>query len=83
MAIGNVIRTIAEFYSWLIIGYILLSWIPAGGAVDDLRRVLSTIVDPYLNIFRRFIPPIGMMDISPIVALLVLRVLANVLANAF
>lgn len=83
MAIGNIIRTIAEFYSWLIIGYILLSWIPAGGAVDDLRRVLSTIVDPYLNIFRRFIPPIGMMDISPIVALLVLRVLANVLANAF
>lgn len=78
----NLIVTLVNFYVWIIIGYILLSWIPAGGALDDVRRALSTIVDPYLNIFRRIIPPLGMIDISPIVAIFVLQILAGILANA-
>lgn len=81
MSVAVIILNLAEFYSWLIIAHILLTWIPAGGFVDDLRRVLSTLVDPYLNIFRRVIPPIGMIDISPIVALFVLRMLANLIAR--
>jgi uncharacterized protein YggT (Ycf19 family) len=35
-------------------------------------------VEPYLNIFRRMIPPIGMFDLSPIIALIVLNVLAQI-----
>lgn len=73
------IGTLIQFYTWLIIGYVLMSWIPAGGALDDVRRVLASLVEPYLAIFRRFIPPIGMVDISPIVAILVLNVLRNLL----
>lgn len=82
MDIAGLVGAVLRFYAWLIIGYILLSWIPAGGVVDDIRRALSTLVDPYLNIFRRFIPPIGMIDISPIVAILVLNVLSGIIVSA-
>ena len=57
----------------MIIAYILLSWFPnaRGSAVGQF---LGKIVEPYLSIFRRFIPPIGgMLDISPIVAFIALR----------
>ena len=59
-------------YTFMMIAYILLSWIPAaqGSAVG---RFLATVCEPYLGIFRKFIPPIGMIDISPIVAFLALR----------
>lgn len=59
-------------YTFMLIGYILLSWIPA--AQDSaVGRFLAAVCEPYLGIFRRFIPPIGMIDISPIVAFLALR----------
>lgn len=82
MSIASIIVSLVQFYVWLIIGYIILSWIPAGGALDDVRRALATLVDPYLNIFRRLIPPIGMIDISPIVAILVLNILTRILVQA-
>ena len=55
----------------MLIGYILLSWIPA--AQDSaVGRFLAKVCEPYLGFFRKFIPPIGMIDISPIVAILAL-----------
>lgn len=60
-----------SIYYILIIVYVLLSWLP------QLRHsaigiVLGKIVEPYLSVFRRFIPPLGVIDISPMVALLAL-----------
>lgn len=73
------IAQLLRFYSWLIILYIILSWFPMGGLVSDVRRVLGQLVEPYLSLFRRFIPPMGMLDISPIVAILVLNLIINAL----
>lgn len=64
-----------SFYQFLIIAYVLLSWFPASGTVWEIRRVLGTVVEPYLGLFRRIVPQVGMFDISPIVALLVLQLL--------
>ena len=72
---------VLQFYGWLIIAYVLMSWFPASGAIADVRGVLGTIVEPYLALFRRFIPPLGAVDISPIVAILVLQVAARLLAG--
>lgn len=56
----------------MIIGYILLSWFP-NARESAIGQILGRLVEPYLSIFRRFIPPIGgMIDISPIVALFAL-----------
>jgi YggT family protein len=62
-----------NIYFYMIIAYILLSWIP--NARDSfIGELLGKFVDPYLAPFRRFIPPIGgMIDISPIVAIFALR----------
>jgi len=72
MTIAGLLGNVLYLYSLIIIVYALLSWVPAGGFVDDVRRVLGTLCDPYLSIFRRFIPPIGMIDISAMVGILVL-----------
>jgi YggT family protein len=75
-------------YRWLIIGYILLSWFP-NARDSSIGNLLSKVVEPYLAIFRRFIPPLGMIDLSPIVALIALffveqgvRQLLNIILSA-
>lgn len=76
------IMALVNFYSILIVVYVLMSWIPRGaaGIVEDIRSVLASVCEPYLSIFRRFIPPIGMVDWSPIVAILALEVLSWLVA---
>jgi YggT family protein len=75
--------TVLQFYGWLIIAYVLLSWFPNADALSDIRRALATIVEPYLGIFRRFIPPVGALDISAIVAILVLEAIRVLLSRVF
>lgn len=60
-------------YTYAIIIYILMSWFP-GARESSIGQFLARIVEPYLEPFRKIIPPIGgMIDISPIVALFVLQ----------
>lgn len=70
--IYQVVDMVFTVYYFCLIGYILMSWIPAlqQSAVGEF---LEKICEPYLGIFRRVIPPIGMIDISPIVGIFVLR----------
>lgn len=70
-----------SLYQLLIVAYVLLSWLPASGTVWEIRRILGTVVEPYLGLFRRVVPPLGMIDISPIVALLVLSWLIRPVAH--
>ncbi|PZT53981.1 YggT family protein [Paenibacillus silvae] len=57
----------------MVIVYILMSWLP-NARESFIGELLGKFVEPYLSPFRRFIPPLfGVLDISPIVALLVLR----------
>ena len=70
-----VVARALSFYGFLIIGYVLLSWFPASGTVWEIRRVLGTVVEPYLGLFRRIVPMVGMFDITPLVGLLVLQLL--------
>lgn len=72
-----IVRAVAQFYGVLIIIYVLMSWFPTRGALYDVYRVLGSLVDPYLDLFRRFIPPMGGLDLSPIVAYFVLQILVN------
>lgn len=79
ITIARLVRTLFEFYNYLILGYVLLSWFPIrpGSLMDDIGAVLQSLVGPYLSFFRRFIPPLGMIDWSPVVAILVLSLLEN------
>lgn len=79
--LANVLLTLIHFYSVLILIYCLMSWIPRGasGWVEDIRSVLASICEPYLGLFRRIIPPIAMIDFSPVIAILVLELLGSLI----
>lgn len=79
MSAGYLVSTIIQFYITLIVIYVLMSWFPMKGVLADVYQVLGTLVEPYLGIFRRIIPPIGMIDISAIIAILVLQALGSLL----
>jgi YggT family protein len=68
----DVLSTILNLYSIAVIIYVFMSWFP-NSRETPIGYFLGRIVEPYLEPFRRFIPPIGMIDISPIVALFVLH----------
>ncbi|MFS0562670.1 YggT family protein [Terribacillus sp. 179-K 1B1 HS] len=68
----SIIQTAFTVYSLALIVYILMSWFP-GARQSAFGEILGRICEPYLEVFRRFIPPLGMIDISPIVGILVLR----------
>ncbi|WP_141431267.1 YggT family protein [Bacillus sp. 03113] len=78
----SIIVQLLYYYSWALIIYILLSWFP--NAKDSaIGRFLARICEPYLEPFRRVIPPIGMIDISPIVAIFVLKFASTGLRQLF
>ena len=60
------------------LAYILTSWVPQSKN-NFIVEFLEAICEPYLKLFRKFIPPIGMLDISPVVALIVLSVIQNLI----
>ncbi|WP_413301428.1 YggT family protein [Bacillus sp. 1P10SD] len=66
------LKRVISIYSMALIIYILMSWFP-NARETAIGRFLARICEPYLEPFRRIIPPIGMMDISPIVAFIVLN----------
>ncbi|MBK3494467.1 YggT family protein [Viridibacillus sp. YIM B01967] len=76
----NLIFDLFWLYSIALIIYILMSWIPAAYE-SKFGQLLGKICNPYLDLFRRFIPPLGMIDISPIVALFALNLAQQGLRN--
>ena len=76
-AITQVERFVSVFidvYILMIFAYILTSWIrlPYSPWLNRVQRFLFDVSEPYLRLFRRVIPPFGPLDISPVVAVLVL-----------
>jgi len=75
-----------QIYSFLILIRVLLSWVnpnPYRPTLDhSIIRALNQIPDPFLEPFRRLIPPIGgAIDISPVVALIVLEIARRILVS--
>ncbi|WP_298917716.1 YggT family protein [uncultured Algimonas sp.] len=72
------IMPVLSVIRWLIIIEIVLTWLIAfgvvqrGGMVSQIAHGLSRFTDPILDPFRRVIPPMGGLDLSPIVAILLL-----------
>ena len=68
-------------YIALLFVYILLAWfqLPYSVWLSRIQRFLYDICDPYLRLFRRFIPPLGAVDLSPTVGIIVLFVIQRLL----
>ncbi|MBN3943822.1 MULTISPECIES: YggT family protein [unclassified Nostoc] len=72
--------TFVTFYSYLLIIRVLLTWFPTINWYNQPFAALAQITDPYLNLFRSIIPPLGGMDFSPILAFLALNVVTGLLS---
>ncbi len=71
-------------YILLIFAYVLLTWIrlPYSPTAERVQRFLFETCDPYLRLFRRIIPPLGGLDLSPIVAVFALVFVGRVVDTA-
>jgi YggT family protein len=67
-------------YILLILVYIILSWIrlPYSVWLNRIQRFLHDVCDPYLRFYRRFLPPLGPLDLSPMVGVIVLIVFLQI-----
>ena len=72
------VKYLFNFYEYSMLAYILTSWFPQIKN-NFIVEFLEAISEPYLKIFRKIIPPFGMLDISPIAALVVLSVIENLI----
>ncbi len=72
------VNNLFNLYFFLIILRIFLSWIPSVRWENQPWKVIREITDIYLDLFRRFIPPLGGLDFSPIVALIVLQIVQHI-----
>ena len=63
----------------LVLVYLIMRWVPLreGGLAYDIAMVLQSICEPFLGLFRRFIPPMGGIDFSPVIAILALNLIAR------
>jgi len=71
--VAYIVRTLFLVYSLMILTRVLGSWFPKFQN-SHFMRFIAHYTDPYINIFRRFIPPIGgTLDLSPLIAFFVLK----------
>lgn len=74
MLLFQIIHNVFLAYTLMLLVRIFGSWFPDFSQTRFMQFV-SFYTDPYLNFFRNFIPPLGFLDISPIIAIFVLQLL--------
>ena len=86
--VADYLQALIYVYSIIIFAYVLTSLIfslgvrvPYARWSDALLSFLRDVSEPYLRIFRRFLPMLGPIDISPIVGILVLQIVGGILVN--
>ncbi|NGP44327.1 YggT family protein [Bacillaceae bacterium SIJ1] len=67
-----VLANVLQLYMYVIIVYVLMSWFP-NARESSFGQLIGRLVRPYMEPFQRIIPPLGMIDISPIVAIITLQ----------
>jgi uncharacterized protein YggT (Ycf19 family) len=86
--IADYVETLVFVYTILILLYILSTLFFSFGGRVPYNRALSAVLEflrqtcePYLGLFRRFIPPLGPIDLSPMIAILVLYLVGGIVAG--
>ena len=86
--VADYVSTLSLVYLVLIFIRIIMSWIPRmpyNRYLSAVLKFVSDVTDPYLNLFRRILPPVrlggGALDLSPIVATFVLIIVSSIAAN--
>ena len=76
---GNFLYFLGQLYVVILVVRALFSWFPyrADSPLNPVRRLVFTLTEPVLAPFRRIIPPVGMLDLSFLVAFIVVEVIVS------
>jgi YggT family protein len=77
----TVISAFLGLYSTIILIRVLLTWLPSINWADQPFETVAQLTDPYLNLFRSIIPPVGGFDISSMLAIFALQFAQNFVAS--
>lgn len=77
--LAQIILAFANIYVWIVIASILLSYFL--DPYHPLRQGVDSLVRPLLDPIRRVVPPVGMLDLSPMVLIILIEVVSNILYN--
>ena len=79
--VKNFLNVFIGVYILVILIYIITSWIrlPYSPTLNRIQRFLYDVCDPYLRLFRRVVPPLGPLDLSPMLAVIALLVVQQLL----
>ena len=72
---------VLQIYTFILLIRILITWIPNLDPYHPIVQILFQVTEPVLEPARKIIPPIGMIDISPIVVFIVLGILQDLLVQ--
>jgi len=78
----DVLARTLSIYTVILVVRVLLSWFPNLDWSNPLLATVSSITDPYLNLFRGLIPPLGGLDLSAILAFTALTLVQSLMAQA-
>ena len=76
MNVVSIINILFTCYFWLLIIRIIGSWFPSFNN-SQFMHFVAFYTEPYLQLFRKVIPPVGMLDFSVIIAFIVLRIIQS------
>ena len=84
-SVQSFVHVFIYVYILVIFVYILTSWIPLpySPVLSRVQRFLYDVCNPYLRLFRRVLPPLGPLDLSPVLAVVVLFALQRGLDALF
>jgi len=76
----NLLRTLFELYSYVLLVRVLISWFRPD-PYNPLVQLLYQLTEPLLAPIRRILPPAGMLDLSPLVGFLVIRLASEIVTS--
>ncbi|HET8537990.1 MAG TPA: YggT family protein [Solirubrobacteraceae bacterium] len=86
--IAGYVQTLVFVYTLLIVAYILSSMffqvggrLPYSRTLNAVMGFLRDVCEPFLRIFRRVLPPLGPLDLSPMVGIIALNIVGAIVAN--
>lgn len=85
-AFADLLLTVISLYEWVIIAYVVVSWLMAFGVINTYNRFVSQandtlyrLTEPALRPIRSVLPNLGGIDISPIILFVLLRFVQNLI----
>ncbi len=72
MGLYNILSTVITLFTWAIVARVILSWFSSSSSYNPVSEFLTRITEPVLAPLRRYVPRMGMLDLTPFIAIVLL-----------